>query len=89
MGLRVISALRWLNRPTAFKSKITREYSNLYTANLHDAATARWLVGQTEVDAWIHGTLSNGIGGLKIAVDAYPVKNSDRYFEFDTSVPLN
>jgi hypothetical protein len=62
--------------------------NELVLANLHDAATARWLVGQTEVDAWIYGTLSNGIGGLKITIDAYPVKNSDRYFEFDTSVPL-
>jgi hypothetical protein len=45
----------------------------LVLANLHNIATARWIVGQTEVDAWAYSTLSNGIGGLRLTVDAYPV----------------
>src|SRR5580704_18795977 len=47
--------------------------NELVLANLHNVATASWLVGQTEVDAWIYGTLSNGAGGLKLTVDAYPL----------------
>jgi TonB family protein len=62
--------------------------NELVVANLHNMATARWIVGQTEVDAWAYGTLSNGIGGLKLTVDAYPVKAAERYIEFDTSIPL-
>jgi Gram-negative bacterial TonB protein C-terminal len=62
--------------------------NGLVLANLHNIATARWIVGQTDVDAWAYGTLSNGIGGLKITVDAYPVKAAERYIEFDTSIPL-
>jgi TonB family protein len=62
--------------------------NELVLANLHDTATARWIVGQTEVDVWVYGTLSNGIGGLKLTLDAYPVKPSERYFEFATSIPF-
>ncbi len=62
--------------------------NGLVLANLHNIATARWIVGQTDVDAWAYGTLSNGIGGLKLTVDAYPVKAAERYIEFDTSIPL-
>jgi TonB family protein len=63
--------------------------NELVLANLHNVATASWLVGQTEVDAWIYGTLSNGAGGLKLTVDAYPLNlSADRYFAFDTSIPL-
>jgi TonB family protein len=63
--------------------------NELVLANLHNVATASWLVGQTEVDAWIYGTFSNGVGGLKLTVDAYPLDASaDRYFAFATSIPL-
>jgi TonB family protein len=62
--------------------------NELEFANLHYFGTARWLVGQSDADVWIYGTLSTGIGGLKVRVDAYPLKNPERYFEFDTSVPL-
>lgn len=63
--------------------------NGLVLANLHNVATARWLVGQREVDAWIHGKLSNSVGGLKLTVDAYPLSAlAERYLEFDTSIPL-
>ncbi len=63
--------------------------NELVLANLHNIATARWIVGQTEVDAWAYGTLSNSIGGLKLTVDAYPLSAlAERYIEFDTSIPL-
>jgi TonB family protein len=63
--------------------------NGLVLANLHNVATARWIVGQSEVDAWIYGTLSNSVGGLKLTVDAYPVSAlAERYIAFDTSVPL-
>lgn len=63
--------------------------NELVLANLHNVATASWLVGQTEVDAWIYGTLSNSVGGFKLTVDAYPLNASaDRYFAFDTSIAL-
>jgi hypothetical protein len=63
--------------------------NGLVLANLHNVATARWLVGQTEVDAWIYGALSNGVGGLKLSVDAYPLSPfAERYIAYDTSIPL-
>jgi TonB family protein len=63
--------------------------NGLVLANLRNVATARWIVGQSEVDAWLYGTLSNSPGGLALKVDAYPLSAlAERYIEFDTSVPL-
>jgi TonB family protein len=63
--------------------------NELVLANLHNVATASWLVGQTEVDAWIYGTLSNGVAGLKLTVDAYPLSAlAERYIAYDTSIPF-
>jgi len=63
--------------------------NGLVLANLHNVATARWIVGQSEPDAWIYGTLSNSVGGLKLTVDAYPLSPlAERYIAYDTSVPL-
>jgi TonB family protein len=63
--------------------------NELVPANLHTYATEQWLVGQTDLDAWISGTLSNGIGGLKVTVDARcNLKSCDRFYEFQTSTPL-
>jgi TonB family protein len=63
--------------------------NGLVLANLHDVATARWVVGKTDVDVWTYGTLSNSADGLKLTLDAYPVRPADRYFEFNTSLPLS
>ncbi len=63
--------------------------NGLVLANLHNVASASWLVGQTEVDAWIYGKFSNSVGGLKLTVDAYPLSPfAERYFEFESSIPL-
>jgi len=63
--------------------------NGLVLANLHNVATARWLVGQSEPDAWIYGKLSNSVGGLKLTVDAYPLSAlAERYLEFNASMPL-
>jgi TonB family protein len=63
--------------------------NELVLANLHNIATASWLVGQTEVDAWVYGKLSNSDGNLKLTVDAYPLSAlAERYFEFESSIPL-
>jgi TonB family protein len=64
--------------------------NGLVLANLHNVATARWLVGQSEPDAWIYGKFSNDVGGLKLTVDAYPLSAlAERYLELDASIPLS
>jgi TonB family protein len=63
--------------------------NELVPANVRDAGTEMWLAGQTGLDARISGALSNGVGGLKITVDAHcNVKSCDRFYEFETSIPL-
>jgi TonB family protein len=63
--------------------------NNLVPANVRDAGTEQWLAGQTELDARISGELSKDIGGLKITVYAHcNVKSCDRFYEFDSLMPL-
>ncbi len=63
--------------------------NDLVPANVRDAGTEQWLAGQTQLDARISGELSKGIGGLKITVYAHcNVKSCDRFYEFDTLIPL-
>lgn len=63
--------------------------NDLVPANVRDAGTEQWLAGQTELDAWISGTLSKRIGGLRITVEGRCiVKSCDRFYKFETLIPL-
>jgi len=44
---------------------------DLTPANIFSAGTASWPPQQTKVDTLILGTMSTGIGGLRISVEAY------------------
>jgi TonB family protein len=74
----------------ADRSKIQEllKKNELIPANLHEFVTQRWFSGQTGFDAWISGTMSKGLGGLKLSVQAFCVKSSDQFYEADTSIPL-
>jgi TonB family protein len=53
-----------------------------------DAETASWIIQKAGVDAFIFGTLSNGIGSPKLTVEAFPVSDSHRISKFETSITL-
>jgi TonB family protein len=53
-----------------------------------DGDAASWVLQQTGVDASIVGTMSNGIGGLKLFVEAYRVADSYPIASFEASIPL-
>jgi TonB family protein len=62
--------------------------NELVRANLRDEATAKWLVRQTSADTWISGTLSTGIGGLRVTVEAFRLNTSNQISKFETSLPI-
>jgi TonB family protein len=61
---------------------------SLVAGNIRDAHTALWLLRQSGPDTAILGTMSNGIGGLRLSVEAYRVSDSDSIVSFETSIPL-
>lgn len=61
---------------------------SLVAGNIRDAHTALWLLRQSGSDTAILGTMSNGIGGLRLSVEAYRVSDSDSIVSFETSIPL-
>lgn len=62
--------------------------NGLVTGNIRDLHTALWLLRQSGSDTAILGTMSNGIGGLRLSVEAHRVSDSDSIVSFDTSIPL-
>jgi len=62
--------------------------NSLVTANIRDVHTALWLLRQSGSDTAIFGTMSNGIGGLRLSVQAYRASDSDSIVSFETSIPL-
>lgn len=63
--------------------------NDLAPSGLYDAFVAQWIALQSGADAWISGTLSNGGGGLTIAVKAFVVKSSVQIFESEASTTLS
>ena len=61
---------------------------SLVPGNIRDAHTALWLLRQFGSDTAILGTMSNGIGGLRLSIEAYRVSGSDSIMSLETSIPL-
>lgn len=62
--------------------------NDLLPGSIRDRDTASWYLRKSGADAAILGTLSNGSGGLKISLQAFSLRESELFSEFETSMPL-
>ena len=62
--------------------------NSLEPGSVRDAEAASWFVQNTGAEAVILGTMSSGLGGLGVSVEAYRVIDSYPIASFHTSVPL-
>jgi len=62
--------------------------NSLEPGSIRDAETASWFLQNTGADAVILGTMSAGLGGLGVSVEAYRVADLYPIASFQTSVPF-
>lgn len=62
--------------------------NSLAPGSIRDSDTASWFLKETDADAVILGTMSNGLGGLGLSVEAYRVSDSYPIASFEASVPF-
>jgi len=61
---------------------------DLVVANLTSPATVTWMLGDSGLDAWVSGEISNDPAGLKVNVSAYRVGAYFPEFEGEISIPF-
>jgi TonB family protein len=62
---------------------------SLSLGNLRDSNTMRWVYGETSVDSWISGTLSDAAGGgVTLALQLHHLGNIALIAEFSGVIPL-